>query len=196
MRRAALAIVLLGAACDGGGTGGAGGGGSGGGGGSQPVVQAECAVDADCEVLDDCCTCGGVPVGTMGCEEQCFQPACASQNVQPAAALCRAGRCVLDLDCNQTHATCGLVPTDCPVGQTATVTGDCYDGGCSVNSECREVTSCADCTGDDCASVAGMPQTFHCLGLADACGGAVICACLPDTCGGACTDTTTGIDCG
>lgn len=198
-----LASLLL-AACGGtvvttggaGGTGGSGGsGGSGATGGSGGSAFPECQSDADCVLLDDCCTCGGVPAGTPGCELDCVQSACSAAGLEPTAALCRAGRCVLDLDCNQNHAACESLPPSCPPGETATVVGPCW-GPCAPLAECAEVTGCAQCGALGCVSNEDLAgPSAHCVVLPASCGGEISCACAAAACADQCADTDAGINC-
>ena len=76
------------------GVGGAGGS-TGSTGGGLPAVP-ECASAEECDLLNDCCSCAGVPAGTsVPCDvPECFAPTCSvHEGTEPLQATCAAGRC-------------------------------------------------------------------------------------------------------
>ncbi|MBK9266428.1 MAG: hypothetical protein IPM54_42405 [Polyangiaceae bacterium] len=132
-------------------------------------------------VVNDCCTCAGIPVGSPApsCPiSECFAPACDASGLSAAAPLCRAGRCVIDADCNHDNALCDSLPPACPPGQTAHVNGPCW-GGCVAVAECREVGACSQCTKDQaCIENVAFVVERHCVDVPAACGGQIDCSCV------------------
>jgi len=172
-------------------SGGVGGGGDGGVGGDAGVggVSArpqECEVDSDCKVAGDCCTCVAVPSDTdvpPVCRVACEEDRCTQLGV---SAICAAGRCTFDATCDESVVTCGRAPPECPPGERALVQRDCW-GDCVDARECRGVTSCDVCTGDQvCVSptatgLAAPPgSTYQCWDVAPECNGTPTCECMGD----------------
>jgi hypothetical protein len=157
-------------------------GGAGGSGGNVISPPPECTFDSDCSLVNDCCTCVALP-GNESIPDcpmmECFAPMCNAIGLPDPKAVCRAGQCVVDADCNQDHALCNSPPPVCPPGKTPHVVNNCW-GGCIDVAECREVGSCAQCNaGQACvtANTMMLPAT-HCVDVPDSCMGQISCACM------------------
>ncbi len=166
------------------GVGGMGGVGGEGAGGMTTSPPPECVEDADCALVNDCCTCGGYPANMPAPEcplMNCFAPTCDSIGLSQAMAVCRAGRCVANADCNQAHALCDSLPPLCPSGQTPIVVNGCW-GGCINPIECQEVGQCAQCAADHaCIENVAFVVERHCVDIPAACNGQIDCNCLGAT---------------
>lgn len=132
---------------------GMGGSGAGGAGGRPSAV--ECRSNEDCYLLDDCCgNCSAEPVPSPGlpprCRLVCDQTACALPGIRADEVICRGGQCILDRSCNAVRRTCDSLPPACPDGQVPSIDDSGCWGPCLAPTECREVTSCADCANDLC----------------------------------------------
>ena len=164
------------------GTGGVGGTSAGGtSGGGTP----QCESDRDCVLQSDCCSCGvGLANGrpAPACTLACIVDMCTSMGVE--RATCAAGRCVLDVSCNENEALCDALPPQCDVGQ-APIVGSCY-GLCIDAQLCRAVTTCDVCTRDQvCVSHQSRGgSTFHCVPRPADCVNGATCECMG---GSACT---------
>jgi hypothetical protein len=175
-----------------------GNGGSAGTGGFGGTVTAspppQCVVDSDCTLIDDCCRCEGISNKESVPEcplPECFAPTCGTIGLPNPKAVCRAGQCVVDADCNQGHALCDSIPPTCPPGQTVHVTNGCW-GGCIDVTECREVGSCTQCgAGQACVtSNTMMVPAPHCVDVPSSCNGQITCDCMGESvCGFATTCT-------
>jgi len=157
-------------------------GGTGGSGGTVISPPPECTFDSDCTLINDCCSCLGVP-GNESFPDcpmmECFAPMCNAIGMPDPKAVCRAGQCVVDADCNQDHALCNSPPPVCPPGKTPHVVNDCW-GGCIDVGECREVGSCTQCNdGQACVTSNTMMQSGqHCVTVPDSCMGQITCECM------------------
>ena len=162
-----------------------------------------CATDADCRVVDDCCTCAALAPGetTPTCVNDCFASACVSRSIPASAALCVAGQCVLDIDCDPAHTLCDRMPPSCAPGEVASVVGSCW-GGCVAASECPSAPGCSACgAGDVCVEYQfELGPVLHCVPPPDACQAPIDCACAgPATCTGPftlCSGTSAHLVCG
>jgi hypothetical protein len=179
----------------GGGTGGSGA--SGGAGGAGPI-EPECNLREDCQLVNDCCDCMGIPADVVppSCPQQCLQPSCSAVGLNLVKSECEVGRCVLSASCNPSTVTCEVVQPSCPPGQAAAVVGTCW-GGCIPTTECSEVADCSACNGPTDTCVAEETQTgriYHCVEAPSTC---TDCACLgPSVClepFDTCTDIEPGI---
>jgi hypothetical protein len=169
------------------GMGGAGGvgetGGMGGSGGPSSVSPPpECTFDSDCTLVNDCCTCQGISANESipDCPSmECFAPACNAIGLATPMAVCRAGQCVVNGDCNQDHALCNAPPPVCSPGQTPLVVNNCW-GGCVNVVECQAVGSCAQCGADQACVTANtmMVPAQHCVNAPDSCMNQISCACM------------------
>ena len=183
-----------------GGVGGVGGAIGGGGSGAGPAV-AECAEDADCKLVDNCCECSGIPnaAAEEACDLACVISACTAVGpADPPTARCSAGQCVTSFACDGAQTICLTPKPECPPGQQPTVVNGCW-GGCLPERECADVTACEDCSSDStCVSLIAHNPSYHCVdpGPCDT----VNCKCLAAA---ACVDPFTicsedpaGISCG
>ncbi len=213
----ATATVLLGcggstggaAPADGGAgaSGSAGSGGSGATGGTSGTsgsagtggapTEPGCASDADCTLIDDCCSCLAIAPGEAAppCGGgECFATACSALGAGNVTAQCVAGRCVVSASCNKNHVTCKSMPSPCPAGRLHAVFNNCW-GGCLAATECADVSGCSDCDSSKQTCVANEDlggASYHCAALAPDCGTDRTCACFgPTVCVGgysACND--------
>ena len=171
------------------GTGGAASGGAGtggalgrGGAGNKP----ECMTASDCRLVSDCCNCRALPVDApnpLVCPLLCIQSKCSQEMLPSGAVDCVAGRCVAGFNCDASRVVCGGPTPTCPPGEVPTVNpaGTCYSGGCVPATQCKRVTSCADCASADqgCVNNVTLQGTqFHCVTIPSVCQGAATCACL------------------
>lgn len=153
-------------------------------GGGAPSLP-ECSADADCTLIDDCCTCASVALNEAipDCPAmECFAPACEANSIPMPAPVCRASHCVVNADCNQMHALCKSLPPTCPQGKTPIVVNGCW-GGCIEITECSEVGSCSQCQdGQACVhSNTMMIPATHCVDIPANCNGQISCACMGES---------------
>jgi hypothetical protein len=141
---------------------------------APPSVAAppQCARDADCQLVNDCCSCVAVPRmdRAPACDSRiaCAQTFCMQFGGidQPR---CVAGRCVLGLDCDATVVACKRLAPTCPAGQVPRIVGGlgarCY-GECVDARQCLSVPSCAGCAKDELCvrgTDANGATTQHCV---------------------------------
>jgi len=165
--------------------------------GSTTTPGAECEVDADCVLVDDCCSCSGEPkdANVRACSAVCKQSACAALGMQGVRTRCSAKRCVLELSCNAALVTCKAAQPSCASGQVPSVLEGCW-GPCIDATECREVTDCSGCgAGSTCVTESMFVTTaIHCVSVSPACESAPSCQCV-DACSVACGDADGKIGC-
>lgn len=145
----------------------------------------ECAVDDDCVLVDDCCRCEARPADAPGplCDmPECFAPACLAGGIGERPTKCVAGRCVLDVDCDASHALCKSLPSPCPAGEVHAIESGCW-GACVPAVQCAAVRDCADCAGSRCVRQLFESGTVvHCVEPPAGCSSDG-CACLgPSVC--------------
>lgn len=169
------------------GTGGAatGGAGTGGAGTGGAVNKPECTTASDCRLVSDCCTCRAGPVGgpnPQPCPLLCVQSKCNQEMLPSGAVDCVAGRCVAGFNCDASTVVCGGPTPSCAPGEVPTVnpSGTCYSGGCVPATQCKRVTSCADCSADQACvnNVTFQGNQAHCVTIPTTCQGTATCACL------------------
>jgi hypothetical protein len=58
---------------------------------------AACSTDADCKLVNDCCSCMAVPVSVTppNCTTNCLVDSCTGFGLQGATAVCKSGKCRL-----------------------------------------------------------------------------------------------------
>lgn len=172
------------------GNGGSGAGGEGtshggaGGGGGGPVPLPECQVNEDCQLINDCCMCEGLPANQQveECFANCEQPMCEAKGAAITGAQCIHGVCVAGFDCT-TLVDCAQPAPVCPPGQVASRSHGCW-GGCVPATECTAVPACANCNGANqvCVQYVAFAVSVHCLPEPAACGGGPVdCACAADS---------------
>lgn len=176
-----------------GGAGGSGGSGAAAGQGGQGAQGGqgglasypECDEDADCTILNDCCSCSATFVGenVVPCGQDCDVPRC-DELGHAGKAQCQAGRCVAAFSCNALDVECDSIPPTCEPGHVPLVAGGCWQGSCVPATECAAVGSCAECGPSDvCVEEIGqIAVERHCVALPPACEGEASCECV-----GACT---------
>lgn len=164
-------------------------------GGPPAAVAAapQCLKDADCMLVNDCCTCAALPRGERppACDPKmaCLIPSC-TQYGGIEQVRCVAGRCILGFDCDATTVNCRRSAPMCPPGQVPRVVtlGNqrCY-GECVDARQCLAVPSCMSCArGDLCVKYAPSPQPLHCVPRPPSCGREDGCGCVaPAVCTGA-----------
>jgi hypothetical protein len=156
-------------------------------GGTGGVSEPECTSEEDCLFVNSCCECTshavGVPVER--CEiETCAVSTCEARNIPATRALCRAGRCVLDVGCDASQVLCRAAAPDCPAGAVPAVLDTCWTGGCVPVTECAGVTNCTQCGADQgCVEympdgLGGLSNTYHCTTPASGCQSDRSCACF------------------
>ena len=188
-----------GGSASGGGSAQGGAGGNSSGSGGAP----ECLMDADCDLVNNCCDCAGVVAGeTLPCgTQECLVPFCQPLEPPTVTPSCQVGQCVTTVDCDHTKVACDVPPPTCLPGSTPTHNGNGCWGPCAVATECQTVGSCSQCGSDEvCVTKATMlgPEV-HCVTEPAACNGTPNCACMGGSvCVGAydtCNDTAEGISC-
>lgn len=163
-------------------------------GGAEPAV-AECEENADCFVLDDCCSCSAVSGAASpgSCDKVCIQSACAARGLEGTRAVCEKKRCVFELSCDRSLVTCKAATPSCPAGMVPSVLGTCW-APCVPASDCVAVTDCDDCAaGEVCVNGNDSLTTRHCVGVAAECAAEPSCACT-NACSFQCSDAD-GISC-
>ena len=163
-------------------TGGASAGGGGAGGSSADAgTTAECASNADCKVLKDCCTCEAVPNAEApgSCGSVCKVDQCTALGLAAPVASCIAGRCVVGFSCDASKVLCKSLAPTCPPGQVALVAGSCWQGSCVPANECTSVQSCNACTGELVCGIFSQlgGLTYHCYDVPAECHGDFGCSC-------------------
>lgn len=124
-----------------------------GGGGCQPLPHDgdPCAVDADCAIAGDCCSCVAYNPGMSSpgnCGGGCEQDVC--ERLGLVDAVCEAGTCrVRGLSCDQTAVLCDAAPPACPAGELPQVADQCFTGACLPVAYCDWVPDCSHCPADE-----------------------------------------------
>jgi hypothetical protein len=108
--------------------------------GGSSGTEAECEIDDDCAVWNDCCTCAPLPAKNLPgeCERLCIQSACAARGLEGVPAVCRGKRCVFDLSCDASLVTCKLAKPTCEGGMIPSVVETCW-GSCIAADECSDL---------------------------------------------------------
>ena len=163
------------------------GGGSGTGIDERP--GAPCTTVADCQLMNDCCTCDvySDAASPATCDVECDASKCEVMGIGTDEIACVAGRCVFSRSCDWRQVQCNMVEPNCPVGEVASVTNGCY-GPCLPTSRCAAVASCSVCTeqGLACATIEGNLSngpTYHCVIAPQNCSSEPTCDCM-----GVCVD--------
>jgi hypothetical protein len=150
--------------------------------------EPECMVDADCMLVEDCCTCDAIPLGDAppACGNvACEQSTCAAEGIDPPQAQCTFGHCELvPMDCNPLFVACDTPPPPCPPGTLPSVAGDCWSGLCVPTEDCNVVPACADCAPDETCVLTGtqVGAYYSCFPTNDACAGGPDCGCMAEVC--------------
>jgi hypothetical protein len=159
-----------------------GGGAQGGAGNTGPGPLPECETAADCQIVNDCCTCEGIPAGDTPeeCLATCIQPSCEAVGHPDPEVQCIGGTCMAGFDCYSLVA-CATPPPSCPPGEVPHRTGGCW-GGCVPATECAAVNGCSDCdlATQTCVQYIAFAGTVNCLPLPETCSGPADCACAAD----------------
>lgn len=169
-----------------------------------------CEVDADCTLVDDCCSCEpvgpGEEVPTCGMPE-CLVTQCTAVGLSDVEVACRFGRCTfIKVDCNPIAVLCKSLPPECPAGQVPSVdvVAQCWTGSCVPAEACDWVPDCSYCDDDESICVTKLqkgsytvcaPKPVDCGDLEDIdcrCGAQVCAASPPHT---LCHDVSDDIAC-
>jgi hypothetical protein len=152
-----------------------GGAGAGGGGTSLP----ECEQARDCQLINDCCACEGLPadVQVEECLANCEQPSCEALGHTATAPMCVHGTCVAGFDCSSL-VNCFMAKPECPPGEVPMHRDGCW-GACVPATECAAVTDCTECDLETqvCVQYVSFSVSVHCLPKPETCSGAADCAC-------------------
>ncbi len=167
-----------------------------------PAMPSPCAVDLDCQLVNDCCACGAVHVDeVVSCDEPpCFAPLCQGKYGGVPTPVCEGGACTIEFECNEMFVVCDAAAPSCPEGTLPLISEGCYTGSCVPAGDCNVVPDCTWCSAEE-ACVANETQlgtSFSCETLAPECGGVASCACLPNACDPkmeVCADTEAGVTC-
>lgn len=170
-----------------------------------PGLDTECKVNADCQLVADCCDCGAIAASETptSCRAACDVDKCQAHDID--RAVCVAGQCLPGrvLSCRADRASCFATPPTCLENELPRIEGACY-AGCAEKAYCAEVSSCADCDeGSLCLTEVhdgDTGETYHCMPVPAACEqGKIDCACAGQLCGAGgfseCNTTETGIRC-
>lgn len=163
--------------------------------------MAQCAQDSDCMLVNDCCSCGAVPVGTKlpTCEGNCLQATCDALGLGGVEVACRSGVCEFkDVTCGEGLVACDQKMPTCPEGTRVSVKDSCW-------GPCMQPRYCADepCPAGGCG--AGWTCVEHeagpskCVVVPFECGGTLTCDCaapfIDEVCLGACKDEMGAVVC-
>lgn len=164
-----------------------------------PGYDQTCATDRDCKIINDCCSCDAVNVdeeSTCGGME-CLAPVCGAAEPD---AVCEAGMCTIEWDCNEAFVTCDVLPPECPDGLLPAIVDGCYTNQCVAAEECNVVPDCSWCLRDQAcvATESQLGPFYSCVPMPEDCGGVATCECLPDACNPElelCMTTDDGVAC-
>ena len=160
-----------------------------------------CESDADCVLVDDCCSCSAAHVDSdpSVCDEECMITVCESFGIKEA--VCEQGQCVpTRTNCDDSLILCDALPPDCAPGFVPGVepNNSCWTGQCVPAILCNFVNECQDCAGYEsyfCATdVTQLGFKPHCELLPPECGGEATCACASDACEAPFDDCADGDD--
>lgn len=140
-----------------------------------------CSVDAECKLVDDCCSCESIPAGDepATCEIDCDQSECSAQGLAGSAAACRSGRCELasTVDC-ASPVTCNQPAPECAGDMVPSIVAGCY-GPCVPYHYCSDTTACLKGCGEGWTCVESQSGGGGgCLPLPQACEGTATCECV------------------
>ena len=146
-----------------------------------------CESDADCVLVEDCCSCTAVHVDddVAECDIDCKASVCETSGIPMHPVECRFGTCQLaDVDCNQDLVLCDLPTPKCPDGQLPSVEDDCFTGNCVPVEACNTVPDCSWCgPGETCVGTATQIGLFSsCEPIDPSCDGMPTCACMGEVC--------------
>jgi len=153
--------------------------------GTTGGVGGECIVDADCQLLSDCCSCQAAPLGEAPdqCDAVCDEARCDLLGID--SAICSFGACTTSrVNCDDSGLLCDAPPPACPVGLLPQVNdaGDCWTGQCVRGIQCESVPSCDACpsNGWTCVSHVALLSAHRCEPLPPACDDTPSCECAAD----------------
>lgn len=148
--------------------------------GTGGMAQAECTTAADCKLLDDCCSCEGIPK-TMTppmCGQVCAQSSCMALGYT-GSVDCIAGHCAAAFDCDAAKVACATPTPICQPGFVPEVKGLCWTNHCVPAKECAFVDDCAACTATQaCVFYGGGIMHHYCVDVPPECNGTASCACM------------------
>lgn len=154
--------------------------------GTGEIPTFPCDVDADCEIINDCCACDSVhlDVDVPECAKDCLQPSCDAIGLPNPVAQCEYGVCTFrPVDCDPLSVTCDEEAPDCPDGLAPSVEEGCW-GDCVPAEACDFVPGCEDCPEDEACVLIGtqIGNQYACTPVAEDCRGEASCECLPEIC--------------
>jgi hypothetical protein len=145
-------------------------------------LVSECAVDEDCALFSDCCSCEGHPPGEepLMCDAACEQSRCEALGI--TAAICSFGVCTTPrVPCDDSAVVCDVAPPACGAGALPVLDpkGTCYTGECAPAIACDVVPACSLCEvpGWTCVAKVAFTTTRSCEPLPVNCEGVASCAC-------------------
>ncbi len=146
-----------------------------------PQLMAECRIDADCTLINNCCECSvkapGEPVAPCDLPN-CLQSACAAESLEGVVPACRSGVCEwANVQCSDEPPPCNPQPPSCPPGTVASVKDDCF-GPCLPPRYCEGTPCPADGCGEGWTCVESQASQSRCVPIALECGGAPTCECM------------------
>lgn len=148
-----------------------------------------CEVDADCVVVNDCCSCTAAHAEDMidACPVKCDQTACDAAGLAGIEAQCVFGSCELvPVPCNDAGVFCDDPQPDCPDGTLPSVTedGNCWTGNCVPAEACDVVPDCTWCSdADTCVQTATQLGFFYaCWPTNLECAAGPSCDCMGEVC--------------
>jgi hypothetical protein len=167
-------------------------------GGSETPTKAECVVDSDCVLINNCCQCNPAPIGAevQPCEEACLQSTCDALGLFDVQVACRSGVCEFaEVSCADDPITCDEAMPSCgPEAENSVVDG-CW-GPCVAPRYCAEQACPADGCGPGWACVEHQAGPARCEVVPFECAGVLGCDCaapfLAEFCAGGCSDDGLG----
>lgn len=170
--------------------------------GTTGGLEPECVVDADCQLVDNCCECSSRPASDEPdpCEDDCLVSECTAQGLEGLAATCRSGICEFSSSSNcDGPVVCAQEPPACEGDEVPSVVGECW-GPCVPLHYCADSSSCQPGCGDGWVCVDSQSGgTGGCAPLPAACAGVASCDCFApfwdEVCPASCSESGGGLLC-
>jgi len=143
--------------------------------------MAECVLDSDCMLVDNCCECDSKPLDAVvtPCDGNCLQSTCDAEGLSGVKVACRLGVCEFAaVNCGVGPVGCNEIMPSCPPGTQNSVQEDCW-GPCMLPRYCLIAESCI---GKDCGE--GWVCVWHnagggeCVRVPLECGAVPTCTCM------------------
>ncbi len=130
-----------------------------------------CKTDADCTLVDDCCSCEPIGPGepAPACDlQRCLVNTCNGYGLEGAALACRFGRCTFaKIACNPLGVNCNAPKPQCAPGEVPSVLetddGKCWTGSCVPAEACDWVPDCSYCDDDELVCVGKLQKGAYSL---------------------------------